>query len=77
MTASARARLRTTLAAAAAAAGLAASAGCQKVLFPKDTPRSQFESYDTMRQRYVPMQVPDVFGKPRPALRARLSPPSQ
>jgi hypothetical protein len=65
------------LAAAAAIASLAASGGCRKVLFPKDAPRSQFESYDTMRQRFVPMETPDLFGKPRPALRARLTPPTQ
>jgi len=47
--------------------------GCQKVLFPKKSTRSQFEDYDRLRQRYVPMEVPDMFGKPRPALRARLT----
>ncbi|MGA1393851.1 MAG: hypothetical protein ACO38W_11920 [Phycisphaerales bacterium] len=46
--------------------------GCHKVLFPKKEPRSQFENYDNMRQKYVPMEVPDVFGKPQPALRQRL-----
>lgn len=45
---------------------------CHKVLFPKKEPRSQFENYDNMRQKYVPMEVPDVFGKPQPALRQRL-----
>jgi len=49
------------------------TAGCQKVLFPKKSTRSQFEDYDRLRQRYVPMEVPDMFGKPRPALRARLT----
>lgn len=63
--------------AAVAVGGMAASGGCRKVLFPKDAPRSQFESYDTMRQRFVPMETPDLFGKPRPALRARLTPPTQ
>lgn len=47
--------------------------GCQKVLFPQKSTRSQFEDYDRLRQRYVPMEVPDMFGKPRPALRARLT----
>lgn len=47
--------------------------GCQKVLFPAKSTRSQFEDYDRMRQRYVPMEVPDMFGKPRPALRERLA----
>jgi hypothetical protein len=54
--------------------GVAGLGGCQKVLFPKDAPRSQFESYDTLRQRYTPLEAPDVFGRPRPALRARLTP---
>jgi hypothetical protein len=59
---------------ALALVALAGLGGCQKVLFPKDAPRSQFESYDTIRQRYTPLEAPDVFGRPRPALRARLTP---
>lgn len=66
-------RRRAALAAACLAAAGLGAAGCQKVLFPKNEPRSQFEAYDTMRQRFVPMEVPDVFGKPQPALRARLT----
>ena len=46
--------------------------GCQRALFPADLPRTQFETYDKMRQRYVPLEEPDVFGTPQPALRARL-----
>lgn len=46
--------------------------GCVRPLFPEDKPRTQFESYDRMRSRYVPLEEPDVFGTPRPALRARL-----
>ena len=60
---------------AALSAGLLALAvlgGCQRALFPSDLPRSQFETYDRMRQRYVPLEEPDVFGTPQPALRARL-----
>ncbi|MBL9120776.1 MAG: hypothetical protein JNL80_12775 [Phycisphaerae bacterium] len=49
------------------------TAGCIKPLFPADTPRTQFETYDRMRSRYVPLEEPDVFGSPQPALRARLS----
>lgn len=49
-------------------------AGCQKALFPENQPRTQFEAYEIMRQRYVPLQEPDVFGTPRPAVRARLTP---
>ena len=48
--------------------------GCQRSLFPKKAPRTQFETYDLMRQRYVPLEAPDVFGEPKPALRARLGP---
>ena len=46
--------------------------GCQRRLFPKDSPRTQFETYDRMRQKFVPLQETDVFGEPKPALRARL-----
>lgn len=48
--------------------------GCQKSLFPENQPRTQFEAYEIMRQRYVPLEEPDVFGTPRPAIRARLAP---
>ena len=51
-----------------------ALAGCQKELFPENQPRTQFEAYEIMRQRYVPVEEPDVFGTPRPAIRARLTP---
>ncbi|MCI0363612.1 MAG: hypothetical protein L0219_06990, partial [Phycisphaerales bacterium] len=50
-------------------------AGCQKPLFPTNTPRTQYETYDRMRNRYMPLEEPDVFGNPQPALRARLSQP--
>ena len=50
------------------------STGCQRALFPEESPRTQFETYDRMRQKFVPLVVPDVFGEPKPALRARLSP---
>lgn len=55
-----------------AAATLLGMTGCQRALFPSDLPRTQFETYDKMRQRYVPLEEPDVFGTPQPALRARL-----
>lgn len=67
------ARLAALLAAAAAVA--AATGGCQRVLFPSDLPRNQFETHDRMRQRYIPLEEPDVFGRPQPALRARLTQP--
>lgn len=47
--------------------------GCQRSLFTSSAPRTQFETYDTVRQRYVPLEELDVFGNPQPALRARLS----
>ena len=57
------------------AMGIAAGllCGCQKPLFPKDQPRTQFEIYDRMRNDNAQMTEPDEFGNPRPALRARLS----
>ncbi len=70
-----KARLRRSWSMALLAASVVAvvsSAGCHKVLFPQKEPRSQFENYDNMRQKYVPMETPDVYGKPQPALRQRL-----
>ena len=52
---------------------LLTAGGCYKPLFPKESSRTQFETYDLMRQRYVPMEETDVFGNPQPALRARLT----
>ena len=49
------------------------AAGCAKSLFPSDLPRNQFETHDRMRQAYTPLEEPDVFGTPQPALRARLT----
>ncbi len=63
-------KLGSLLAACAASLSLG---GCYKPLFPPETPRTQFETYDRMRSRYVPLEEPDVFGTPQPALRARLS----
>ncbi len=47
--------------------------GCQRSLFADETDRTQFESYNRVRQRYVPIEEQDVFGHPQPALRARLT----
>lgn len=52
---------------------LAALAGCYTPLFPPEMPRTQYETYERIRGRYVPLEEPDVFGNPQPALRARLS----
>ena len=51
-------------------------AGCQKVLFPQAEPRTQYQRADTLRDRFTPLQEPDAFGNPKPALRARLAPPT-
>lgn len=48
--------------------------GCQDVLFNSNDPRTQFETHDRLRQRYVPLEEKSVFGESQPALRARLSP---
>jgi len=50
------------------------ASGCQKVLFPANEPRTQYQRADTLRDRFTPLQEPDVFGNPKPALRARLAP---
>jgi hypothetical protein len=50
------------------------ASGCQKVLFPASEPRTQYQRADTLRDRFTPLQEPDVFGNPKPALRARLAP---
>ena len=47
--------------------------GCAKPLFPKNVPRTQYAVHDQMRGGFVPLEEPDVFGNPQPALRARLS----
>ena len=49
---------------------------CQKPLFPEKNARTQFETYDKLRQQNQPLLVPDEFGNPQPALRARLTPQS-
>ena len=48
--------------------------GCQKPLFPPKSPRSQFDTYDTLRLQNQPLEIPDEFGDLQPALRARLTP---
>ena len=50
-------------------------AGCQKALFPKDEPRTQFELYERLMGASAPLEHPDVFGNPQPALRQRLAQP--
>lgn len=65
-------QLVAVLCVASGAAAAIMLGGCQKPLFPEETPRTQFELHDRMRSRYRPTEEPDVFGRPRPALRARL-----
>lgn len=67
---------RTALAGLLLASGAGALlAGCQKALFPKNENRTQFDSHDYMRRGYTPLEEPDVFGNPQPALRLRLMQP--
>jgi hypothetical protein len=70
-----RVSVRVTIAALSALAAALGSTGCQRTLFPSDLPRNQFETHDRMRQVYTPLEEPDVFGTPQPALRARLTQP--
>lgn len=57
----------------AVGAALACS-GCNKPLFPENSARTQFETYDRLRQQSTPLEEEDEFGQKRPALRARLAP---
>lgn len=65
-------RVVAILAAAVVAAWCGAVTGCQKRLFPLDSPRTQYDLYDRLRNRYRPQQIEDEFGQPQPALRERL-----
>jgi hypothetical protein len=58
----------------AMAAVVLAAGGCAKQLFPENAPRTQFERFDSMRSGAPPAEEPDIFGRPQPALRARLAP---
>ena len=42
----------------ALAIGAILLAGCQRALFPDDTPRTQFEMQDRMRGHHVPLEEP-------------------
>jgi len=54
------------------ASGLMVLGGCQKPLFPKSAPRTQFDNYDILRGTYVPQKTTDRSGRTRPAVRERL-----
>lgn len=71
------ARHRRALLGAFAVAALAFCAGCQQPLFPSNASRTQFDRYDAVRSGATPTEEPDVFGRPQPALRARLAPKNQ
>ena len=62
------------LGAAGAIGAAVAATGCAKPLFPENAPRTQFEKFDSMRSGAAPAEEPDIFGRPQPALRARLTP---
>ncbi len=51
---------------------LAAASGCQKQLFPKDQPRSQYDRFDAVRDRRPPQYVENEFGERKINLRGRL-----
>ncbi|MEY4535263.1 MAG: hypothetical protein RLZZ246_1581 [Planctomycetota bacterium] len=65
--------VRPVLLAAALAAGVG---GCQRVLFNPDEPYNQYDRYDRLRDGFSPKELPDEYGVPQPALRARLGPDS-
>ncbi len=50
----------------------AAAPGCQKQLFPKDQPRSQYDRFDAVRDRRPPQYVENEFGERKINLRGRL-----
>ncbi len=68
-----RARFAAVMAAALIGAGFVAMSGCARALFPRNAPRTQYETYDRLRNAWVPAEELDVFGNPQPALRSRLS----
>lgn len=55
-----------------AVVGLGLCAGCQEQLFPRDEPRSQYDRFDTVRDRHAQDKLEDEFGNQRPNLRGRL-----
>lgn len=48
--------------------------GCVRPLFPSDRARTQYESYDAVRNQAEPRYVFDEFGRATPNLRGRLGP---
>ncbi len=58
-------------------ASVLTTTGCQRKLFGPNEPRTQFETYDRMRQQDAVTEEPDLYGRTQPALRARLTPTTQ
>lgn len=56
----------------AAAAAVLASGGCSHALFKRGVQRSQFQTYDSVRNRHAPDYYEDEFGRQRINLRGRL-----
>jgi hypothetical protein len=54
------------------ASSLAGIGGCQKPLFPKDEPRTQYDRYDAIRGELPDARVTDRHGNPQENVRARL-----
>ena len=50
----------------------AALPGCAKPLFPADGTRTQFQSYDMVRNQHEPDYLYDEYGRRTPNLRGRL-----
>lgn len=51
---------------------LCSSVGCQKQLFPDDEPRSQYDTFNTVRDRRAPRKVENALGENKVNLRGRL-----
>ena len=65
-------RVTRWVAAGATAIGALLSMGCQEPLFTPDQPRSQYDRFDTVRDRRADSYVFDEFGNRRPNIRGRL-----
>ncbi len=70
-------RIRAMIGAGALTGCLLVLSGCSEPLFPKDTPRSPYDRYLTLRGRSVPKTVPNAYGIEQPNLRERLKPLAQ
>lgn len=61
---------------AAVFTGAVLQSGCRRVLFREKDSRTQFDSYDRLRDGVAPPYVFDEFGYRQPNLRERLAPGS-